>query len=431
MKFKQFIPRAIYILILCIACLPVYASRTVKGTLISTSLTEDSITIQSDGWKMTLKPAANAQIERGQVGKEMKPVQLREFAPGDVVTATFEQPDRAVSLKAIYGLIRGTYQQTLGDNIILQDGRVVNTTPSAQIVLPNGKIGRAKDIPPGSMVICRMNPLSSQAWTVIATTSVTQPNAKQNISPRAQEKPRITSITYSSPTPLKTGDILTVDLCGTPGGAASFDIKGLVINARMKELSPGSYRAEMEIPKGKSVRAMPLIGHLVIGNMQATPVQASRLVTVDMNIITPVRPSIPPLAFTSVNAPVSQPAPKPAVVVKQTPPPAQTSKIVITNPPDDARIAKALLIRGTAEPDSNVAISVTYSNGMVGLLKLSGNVLSQTIAVGKNGEFRFGPVPLEGRLATKGLRFTIKAYYPDRADHGTAQVTVVGERKTD
>lgn len=428
MKSKYFIPRTIYILILCLVCLPVHASRTVKGTLTSISFTEGSITIQSDGWKMTLKPTANAQIERGQIGKEMKSVQLREFAPGDLVTASFDQPDQATSLKAIYGLIRGTYQQTLGNNIVLQDGRVVSMTPSPQIVLPNGKVGQAKDIAPGSLVICRLNPLSNQAWTIIATTQTVQSNVKPNTPTHVQEKPQITSITYSAPTPLKTGDILTVDLCGTPGGKASFDIKDLMINVHMNELTPGSYRAEVEIPKGKTIRSMPLIGHLVIGNIQAAPIQASRLVTVDSNIITPVHPTITPLAFASTPSQVSQPAPKPVVEVKPMLPPAQTNKIMLTNPPDNARITKALLIRGTAEPDSKVTITVTYSNGMVGLLKLSGDVVSQTIAVGKNGEFRFGPIPLEGRLATKELRFTVKAFYPDRADHCTAQVSVVGDR---
>ncbi|MHB9037056.1 MAG: hypothetical protein ACYC64_10325, partial [Armatimonadota bacterium] len=58
----------------------------------------------------------------------------------------------------------------------------------------------------------------------------------------------------------------------------------------------------------------------------------------------------------------------------------------------------------------------------------AGEVASQMVAVGKNGEFRMGPIALEGPLATQGLEFTIKAYYTDREDHGTAMVKVIGAR---
>jgi hypothetical protein len=131
--------------------------------------------------------------------------------------------------------------------------------------------------------------------------------------------------------------------------------------------------------------------------------------------------------------------PSPVVVVPQvvvpivqptTPAPKETTaaKVILTNPPDGAKITRALLVRGTADPDSKVLVKVTYTNGLSGLLKLAGEVVSQSVAVGKNGEFRVGPIALEGPLATEGLKFTIKAYYPDREDHGTAIVRAIGAR---
>ena len=49
------------------------------------------------------------------------------------------------------------------------------------------------------------------------------------------------------------------------------------------------------------------------------------------------------------------------------------------------------------------------------------------IAAGPDGEFKMGPIPLEGPLATKGLVFTVKASYPDTAEQGTV-VSVFGDR---
>ena len=105
-----------------------------------------------------------------------------------------------------------------------------------------------------------------------------------------------------------------------------------------------------------------------------------------------------------------------------------SGKVTLTCPPDGAKIEKALLVRGVADPDSKVRVTVTYTNGLAGILKLAGLAASQDVAVGNDGKFRMGPLPLEGPLATKGLYFTVKAYYPDREDHGTATVRVIGER---
>ena len=87
-------------------------------------------------------------------------------------------------------------------------------------------------------------------------------------------------------------------------------------------------------------------------------------------------------------------------------------------------IRHVILVEGSAEAGSTVRVVVTYSNGLAGLLKLSGDVASQDLAVGKNGRYKLGPIALDGPLATSGLKFTIKAFYPDRAEHGTAEVAV-------
>jgi outer membrane biosynthesis protein TonB len=192
------------------------------------------------------------------------------------------------------------------------------------------------------------------------------------------------------------------------------------------------------------------VGYLTVQEKRASPVQASRLITVGKKgTPTEVKPEVrpetkpevkpeakpePPAA--SANTPLlipAQPAPPQVVVpvISPAPPPEkpmEPAKIVLSAPEDGARIRRTIVVKGSADPDSKVAVTITYSNGLQGLLKLAGNVASQVIAVGNNGEFRLGPIPLEGPLATKGLRFTIKAHYPDRADHGTAVVTVIGDR---
>jgi len=275
----------------------------------------------------------------------------------------------------------------------------------------------------------------------------------------ASAKPKINSVTFSASVPLKPGDIITVDLAGTPKGKAAFSVKGLIPITYLREMSPGSYHGSVTVPKGRAARNAPLVGYLGVGSAHAPPVQAARLVTVVDSADQKLQPTVPPLGMTKPGPkPVSPPAklppvktepprkpapaPPPKPVETPKPPPAPPtppapepepnvtapapSKIVLTSPVDGAVARRAIVVRGNADPGSVVKVTITYSNHLTGVLKLAGEVLSQNLSVGDSGEFRAGPIALDGPLATNGLKFTIKAYYPDRADHGAAQVSVTG-----
>lgn len=247
---------------------------------------------------------------------------------------------------------------------------------------------------------------------------------------------RINSVTFSAPAPLKAGDIITVDLAGTPDVRAAFSVKSLIPATRLKEVSPGSYHGTVQVPAGKIVRNAPLVGYLGNDTAHAAPVQAGRLVTVvesrvveepsKLPVVRPeprTKPADPPPAAKPVVPDPPKPAPPPAPVAA-----VDKGKIVLTSPVDGATLKHAILVKGKARPGSVVRVVITYNNSLSGMMKLAGNVASQNLAVDKSGEFRMGPIALDGPLATDGLRFTIKAYYPDRADHGTADVTVIGRR---
>lgn len=265
----------------------------------------------------------------------------------------------------------------------------------------------------------------------------------------AQEM-KINSITFSAPAPLKAGDIITVALAGTPGVRAAFSVKNLIPTTHLKEVSAGSYHGSVRVPKAKFVRNAPLVGYLGNDSGHAAPVQAGRLISVldpdapqppaKLPVIQPESRAQPvdPQASAKKKPVSAPPAPKlaapPTAEQKPTPPPASVTvansgKIVLTSPADGAEIRRAITVKGKALPDSTVKVTITYNNNLSGMLKLGGEVASQNLAAGKNGEFRMGPIALDGPLATDGLRFTIKAYYPDRTDHGTAVLGVIGKRE--
>lgn len=250
--------------------------------------------------------------------------------------------------------------------------------------------------------------------------------------------PKITSITFSAPSPLKAGDIITVDMVGTPGCNAAFAVKDFISVVKMKEMSQGSYRGTATAPKDKVVNNAPLIGYLGRYGVHAPPMQASRLITVAGN-----KPTAPPPSESSKPATVTQPSKLPAVKPEPAPAPApkevkskpaatpataKSGKIVLSGPADGSVVRNAIVVSGKADPGSSLRVEITYSNRLSGILRLAGWVTSQTITVDKNGDFKAGPMALDGPLATSGLIFSIKIYYADRADHSTVSVKVIGQK---
>lgn len=423
--------------------------KSIVGTLISPSGDTGALALRTDKETVTIQSVAGAKILRGQVGMDFRRVTARELAPGDQITAILDQSGRAVTVKALFGIVKGDFAGMQSGRLRLRDGREVPLNDQTQVVLLDGRIGRVLEIKPGTLLICRVNPSSNEAWTVLAATTdktaqVGPSVEKGKVVPAPEKvappKPKIQSIAYTAPAAPKPGDVIMVELSGTPGAKASFEIRYFMPAVPMKEVSPGRYRGQIKVPADKSVTNAPVVGYMTLSGAKASPVQAAKLVTIDGGI-EPVVAKEEPAVIKAVEAkapPAAPVVPTPAVpahvvvpVVKldKVPePPKQLKNVAITMPPDGATIRRALTIKGEASPDSKVMVTVTYSNGLTGLLKLAGQVASQTIAVGSNGEFGMGPIPLEGTLATKGLIFTVKAYYPDREDHGTAMITVTGDR---
>ena len=435
-----------------LVCLALFAATvcaahgaiTVKGTLLAPASDNSPVKLQTAAGPFSFNADAATRVLRGQLGKQLRAATLRELAPGDHIVAIVNQNGLAPSVKAFYSRTQGTLSKMQGGKLVFREGKAVVLSAKAQVVLPNGKIGKPADLKPGAFLICRTNPVTNQAWTVVAASLAAKPVV--TVSRAAPGKPVIRSISYVSDDPLEPGDTITVQMSGTPGGQATCEISGLIPRTPMKEVFTGSYTVTVTVPDGKIATNSPLIGKLVLKGANAEPVQAAKLVTVALTKVAPMvstigtlpsaAPPVPVEATEPTPEPAATPAPVPAKdsepvpvaetapVVEPTQPPAP---VILTQPADRMRIERAILVRGTAEPDSTVHITVIYTNGLAGLLNLSGTVASQDLAVGKNGEFTMGPLPLEGPLATKGLRFKVEAWYPDSAGEA-ARATVIGAR---
>jgi len=92
----------------------------------------------------------------------------------------------------------------------------------------------------------------------------------------------ITSFTQNANGWLRAGSTLQVVMEGTSGGAATFEIPGVVDRVAMREVSPGRYVGSWTVPAGKdlAVSGGKVIGQLSIGGTQRL-IQAGDPVSID------------------------------------------------------------------------------------------------------------------------------------------------------
>lgn len=405
----------------CASC--AQSSQIINGNLISVE--KQSIKIDTGSSTKAIDINSKTKLTRGQIGKEPKSVTLRDFAPGDRILVELNKNNIAVSAKASFGIIKGIVAKIHTNSFTLKDGRSIKVSPSAKVSLSDGSIGKLTNVKSGTQIVGRVNPITGVCWMIISEVTEKNPavsnkriepakvdirSASKNKQAQLVENPEITSITYI----IKNG-ILYVCLVGTPGGNATIEVKDLIPQIQLTEEKLGTYKTVVKIPDNTFVSDAPLLGRLIVNGNKAIPIQASKLITISKK--DEVKPQV---ILAADKADTKQQS---ASVLPS------KAAIILTNPPDNAKIRQAILIRGKAEPDSTVTVIITYSNNMTGILKLSGQVASQNISVDKNGDFRMGPIALEGPMATPGLVFTIKAYYSDSNDHSTAMISVVGNRE--
>lgn len=468
-------------LFIMLVCGQADAARRVYGTLLAPPDAKGQLLVQTSISKRNYKISSDLRIERAQAGEKYSHCNVSDLCAGDYVAVALDDNNQATDITATYGIVKGRFSGMNQGVIRFADGRKLKVSQDA---LRNSADGMAK-LKPGSRIVCRVSPSTNEVWAAGEDTAVKPEPAKARPVPAAAikpsipasvvkvtkpepgpAKPKIDSIVYSPVSGIKGGDTISVTLKGTPGGAASVAILPLTNHAALKEISPGCYAGDITLPSARPTNNSPMIGYLAVNGIKAAPIQASKLITVskgyqqsrppsdsaeppspvvrDIEKPEPLRIARPEKLAQAVEPPAdevtiaevknSQPKPDgikvPVIVIKDTPKPvSDLDSIVITMPIEGSVIRGPLVVKGQASPNQKVAIAITYSNGLLGIMKLAGQVCSNVVVADQYGIFRMGPISTEGILSTRGLRFTIKAYYPDRKDHGTDVLTVIGDHK--
>jgi hypothetical protein len=474
MQLKWFARLTMVTMLVALNAMAGWAAQELKGTLLNNGGGKNFVMIQTDPTaddkQYLLSVSDTADIHRGEVSSKPGKARLRDLSRGDRVVMIVSQDGVVTSLKAYYATASGSVESIVGSKLTLADGKSLKVRAGAPVVLPNGKVGKVTDLKIGSRIDARLNPATQEAWAVVVARSKPAQPPKPEVAanpavpvkpetPPAADEPSIKSVKVFAPSPLRAGDWVSIVMAATPGKTAKAQVKDLIPITSMNEAPPGVYTARVTIPEGRIVANAPVVAYLGAEGTATLSMQASKLVTVSKPLPKPKPSPVvvavetpkpaapapapapepksePAPAPVPAPAPAPEPAPAPAPTPAPEPAPApeppkppEVKGIVIVSPTEGQAIAASISAKGTAEPNSRLLVEVTFGNGKYGLLNVSGTVTAQLVAANSDGAFSLGPIPLEGPLATKGLRFWVKASYPDHPGEPSAVVTVLGSRK--
>lgn len=251
---------------------PQPAQTTIEGTVYSVDVPNQRLLVQRGSTIHTVAITSNTAITRvnattGQGGA----VSLADIRPGDQVTVTTDAQGRAILVRAQIREITGRIDVISGRTIVLANGQAYTLVDDARIVVNGQQVARTA-LRPGMDVTLTISPTTGQVLQVVGVGGSTDQPTTGQLS--------ITAFTHNATRALRVGETVAVELRGTAGGVATFDIFNVASGIRMTEVAPGVYRGTFTVRAGDNVANAAIFGHLRVGGQERV-IQAGVPLTID------------------------------------------------------------------------------------------------------------------------------------------------------
>ncbi|MGC1984089.1 MAG: copper amine oxidase N-terminal domain-containing protein [Candidatus Cybelea sp.] len=231
------------------------------GTVVAVDVLSNppTITLGSNGSVKTVPVGANAAIDVEDVNVGVTtPGELGDIRPGDFARIEMQKDGRVQRVVDEYGSRNGHIIAIGSGQFVLDDGQVISAGRTTEISL-NGKAASYTDLRPNDQVSVRYNVETNEVRSVLASRKVVS----------AAQRLQISTVQAQPDRPLRAGDMIRVELHGTPGATGTFDIGSDVTNQMMRESPGGVYTGSYVIPRGANFDDVALIGRLSSGDETA------------------------------------------------------------------------------------------------------------------------------------------------------------------
>jgi len=144
---------------------PTPAALTIEGTLLRVEADLGRLHVLQGTLLHVLTVTAETAILRREMATGAGgSVNIRELRPGDHVIVAANARAEAVSVRAVYRVIRGSVAQLTLRSITLADGA---SYPLHLEVMISGRVHTREEVRPGMVVALRLNPVTGIVWEII------------------------------------------------------------------------------------------------------------------------------------------------------------------------------------------------------------------------------------------------------------------------
>jgi len=216
---------------------------------------------------------AETVLQRGKANADPQFVAFADLQPGDRLVIKRDAAGKLTHVLASYASAAGKVAGIANNKLLLEDGGLYQLQPQARAVDTNGKEVALTEATAGKDITLQYTPGTTQVWLI------TVPAAPAP----AFTPPTILSVgpvNYGKP--LKAGDILTIQVSGTPGAAAATARVGNILaNLPLTEQEPGRYQGQVAIGPNTNALDESIFAILRVGAFQTTEVRSAQGITID------------------------------------------------------------------------------------------------------------------------------------------------------
>lgn len=240
---------------------------TMEGPVIQVVPAPAGLVLQAadTGGLQAVQIDQNTSFWRGMEGEQPRQVSLADVRAGDYAQVLLAQGNVAARVTLSYGSTAGRIVAIAGNTLVLDDGSAYRLSDSVRAFDPAGQLVPLTAITQNTPGQVFFEPRSRTVYEL----RLQGPLAP----PEVQARPQILTMGLLNNTSFfRRGDVLNLQLRGTPGGQAWVSIEQLVDNLPLTEVQPGVYRADYTISTRDDWRGLGMAGNLVINGVPAQPV---------------------------------------------------------------------------------------------------------------------------------------------------------------
>ena len=269
-----FSPRSRVVYELRVTALPPRPQETtLEGPVVQVLANPPRVVLQgaAPGAPRTIPVDEHTILTRNVQGSQAQPARLTDVRPGDYAEAVLVQGDPALRIAFTYGQAAGKVVALTAGTLTLDDGSSYRLSDEVRVLDPAGKPASPETLVKNTTVEVIFTTRLRVAYEV----RITAP-------PPTQGQPEIQGVVLLNKTVyFKRGDVVKLQLRGTPAGTATASIGRLVSDLPLPEVKPGVYQADYALAGRQSMRSQPVTGDLTVGGERAPSFVSQARVVID------------------------------------------------------------------------------------------------------------------------------------------------------